>query len=77
MGIFYLHLLTRWKHQFDLCIPTCVAAVDDSIYMLPEVKLPSMLQGLPKGPSEVESELRRMIQDVILEAGRCRACRLG
>lgn len=75
MGTLYLLLHSGRNHQFDLWHPCmCVAAVDDSIYMLPEVQLPSMLEGLPKGYSEVEPELKRMIRDVILEAGGCRPC---
>lgn len=41
---------------------------DDSIYMLPELELPPVLQGMPCGMSLVEPELKALIQEIIWAA---------
>jgi hypothetical protein len=48
---------------------SCPAAVDDSIYMLPEVELPPVLRGLPDSPSDIQPELKKLVQGVVLQAG--------
>lgn len=76
-----LHTRVPSDHQAELkkqaLAPECVschcsvAAVDDSIYMLPELDLPPVLHGLPSNSSVLEQELKKLIEGVVFEAGGC------
>lgn len=62
-GQFALHSTATW------CTYSWPAAVDDSVYMLPEVELPPLLKGLPDNPTDLQPELKKLIQGVVLQAG--------
>jgi hypothetical protein len=74
-----LHTRVPSDHQAELktqaLAPECVschcsvAAVDDSIYMLPDLELPPVLHGLLSDSSVLEQELKELIEGVVFEAG--------